>query len=562
MNSKSVLNKLATLATFSLLVTFSPLSAQNLNNTFRSKVEYPGQTLANIWGYAANGHEYALVGASKGLSIVDITNPDDPQQIVQIPGPDNLWKEIKTYQHYAYVTSEGGMGIQVVDLDGLPSSILNSHFYTGDGPITGQLGAIHALHIDETKGFLYAWGGNLFGGAAKIFDLKADPYNPHYVGKFDQLGYIHDGYVDNDTMYSCHIYAGEYAIVNMADKDAPELINTQTTPNAFPHNTWLTPDRKHLLATDETTNSYLSSWDVSDPTNILFLDKIQSNPGSNSIVHNTYAMDHWAVTSWYKDGFTMVDITRPDNLVQVGNYDTYTVGSGDGFDGCWGVYPFFPSGTLIASNIGYVGPAVLTIITPNYVRACYVEGKVTNAETGAPISGIPIKVTGTSPLLQEVSALDGSFKMGQEAEGSFGVHIQKKGYYPFDTTFALVHGGVITLDIALVPKPLIVINFRPGQVNPIDGEVADERQAGEITTNTYLSIHQNPFVDETVVGYKVPTENSTIILLNEVGQTVQTLVLAGTSGQLSLGAGLPSGLYHAILMQDDKLLEVKNLVKQ
>ena len=65
-------------------------------------------------------------------------------------------------------------------------------------------------------------------------------------------------------------------------------------------------------------------------------------------------------------------------------------------------------------------------------------------------------------------------------------------------------------------KPLIVINFRPGQVNPIDGEVADERQAGEITTNTYLSIHQNPFVDETVVGYKVPTENSTIILLNEV----------------------------------------------
>lgn len=204
----------------------SDLFSQNINTTFRAKMTFPGQTLANIWGYSANGREYALAGAAKGLIIIDVTNPDNPQQIVQIPGPNNLWKEIKTYGHYAYITSEGGQGIQVVDLSNLPSANLNYHYYTGDGVILGQLNKIHALHIDVTKGFLYAYGGDLFGGGAKIFDLKPDPYNPVYVGKYNQLGYIHDGYAENDTMYAGHIYAGYFSVVNMANKAAPELINT------------------------------------------------------------------------------------------------------------------------------------------------------------------------------------------------------------------------------------------------------------------------------------------------------------------------------------------------
>lgn len=109
-----------------LLAALQPLYSQNLNTTFRSKVTFTGQTVANVWGYTArSGHEYALVGAANGLVIVDITDPDHPQQIVQIPGPHNLWKEIKTYSHYAYITSEGGGGIQVVDLSALPSPNLN-----------------------------------------------------------------------------------------------------------------------------------------------------------------------------------------------------------------------------------------------------------------------------------------------------------------------------------------------------------------------------------------------------------------------------------------------------
>lgn len=167
-----------------------------------------------------------MVGASKGPVIVDVTNPDVPVQIVQIPGPDNFWKEIKTYSHYAYVVSEGGQGVQIVDLSALPSANLPKKFYTGDGAILNQLNTIHALHIDLAKGFLYAYGSNLFNGGTVILDLN-DPWNPTYVGNFEQLGYIHDGYVDNDTLYAGHINAGIFSIVDMKDKANPMVLNSR-----------------------------------------------------------------------------------------------------------------------------------------------------------------------------------------------------------------------------------------------------------------------------------------------------------------------------------------------
>ena len=238
-----------------LLYSSLALPAQNLNTTFRSKMTFTGQTLANVWGYSAGGREYALLGARNGLIIVDITDPDNPAQIVQIPGPANLWKEIKTCSHYAYVVSEGGWGVQIIDLSNLPSPNLAYHSYNGDGAINGQFNKAHALHIDTTRGFLYAHGSNLFSGGPVVLDLNNDPYNPVYAGKFNQLGYVHDGYVDNDTLYGSHIYDGILSIVDMSDKQNPVVLGTIETPGQFTHNSWLLDNHKVVLTTDEATPS-------------------------------------------------------------------------------------------------------------------------------------------------------------------------------------------------------------------------------------------------------------------------------------------------------------------
>ncbi|MCC7505052.1 MAG: choice-of-anchor B family protein [Saprospiraceae bacterium] len=452
---------------------FVSLSAQNVNNTFRSKITFPGQTLANIWGYTAGGREYALVGARNGMNVIDITDPDNPVQIVQIPGPSNLWKEIKTYSHYAYIVSEGGWGVQIVDLSNLPSPNLAYHSYYGDGAINNQLQRAHALHVDTLAGFLYAHGGNLFSGGPVILNLNPDPYNPTYAGKFNQLGYVHDGYADNDTLYAAHIYTGIFSIVDVTDKNNPVVLATQQTPNSFTHNTWPTADKKTVFTTDETNNSFLAAYDISDPSDIKFLDKIQSNPGSGSMVHNTYIHNNFAVTSWYRDGFTIVDVTRPDNLVQVGNYDTYGP-SGGGSSGCWGVYPYFPSGTIIASNINTPGTSdgELYIITPNYMRACWIEGTVTDASTGSLLSGAQVTVLGSNPLTQEVSAPNGQYKMGQLQSGAVIVRVSLAGYQTAEIPVQLVNGQLTLLDVALFPFGGVTVDgyvYEYGSTNPVAG---------------------------------------------------------------------------------------------
>ncbi len=442
-----------------------PAWSQNTNVAFRSKVTYPGQTLANIWGYADNnGKEYALVGALNGTSIVDVTNPANPVQIVQIPGASSQWHEIKTYSHYAYVVSEGGFGVQIIDLSNLPAANLPYHSYFGNGAI-GQpnnpyLTKAHALHIDESTGYLYLYGSNLFGGKAIVLDLNVDPYNPTYVNYVNLIGYVHDGYVNNDILYAAHIYAGVFSVINMADKNNPMLLGTQGTPNAFPHNTW--PNGSTLFTTDETSNSYLTAYDVSNPGNINLLDKIQSNPGSNSIVHNTYIKDDYAITSWYKDGFTITDVSRPANLVQVGNFDTYTAGSGNGFEGAWGVYPYLPSGTILVSNIASTSggsTGEMWVLTPTYIRGCYVEGTVTSANTGQPLNGVKVQLLSTTT--SENTASNGQYKMGQLQSGAYTAQISKSGYITQNIAVTLSNGVLTTLNVALLAAtlPVELIDF-------------------------------------------------------------------------------------------------------
>ncbi len=415
------------------------------NTQLRSTVSYPGQTLANVCGWTSpDGREYALVGASKGLGIVEITNPDAPVNIVQIPGPDNLWKEIKVYSHYAYVTSEGGGGVQIVDLSGLPSANLEYHNYTGTGEIASQIGAIHALHIDVTKGFMYTYGGNFTTGL--VHDLNTDPYNPVYVGRFDQLGYIHDGYADNDTLYACHIYSGLMSMVDMTDKANPVLLGSVETPGKFTHNAWIHSSRKHVFTTDEATPSFVTSYDVSDPTDIKELDRFTIDNGNGSIGHNVHIINDFAVTSWYTGGVVITDVKRPDIMVKVGQYDTWA-GTGPDFDGCWGAFPYFPSGTIIATNID---PGELFIITPTYQRACYVEGFVTDGCTGAPLSGATLTITGGSAAVKTTNTF-GKVTTGQLASGTFTATITKAGYATQTVTLNLVTGEVSSFNVTLSP---------------------------------------------------------------------------------------------------------------
>ncbi len=494
-------------------------------------MEFPGQTLGNVWGYTQNGREYALLGGQLGLIIVDVTDPDNPVQITQIPGPNNLWKEVKTYQHYAYVTTEGGP-VQVIDLSPLPAADLPVNIYSGDGPINGEISNVHALHVDVTKGFLYLYGsgaGVSGTGGALVCDLNDDPFHPKFVGEFQSMGYIHDGFVDNDTLYGGHIYAGQVSVVDMSDKLNPVILGSAQTPNAFTHNTWPSDDRKYVFTTDEVDGSTLASFDVSNPANIIELDRFQCTPGSGSVPHNTHILNDYAITSWYTDGVSIVDASNPGNMVQIAHYDTYPEQSGGGYNGCWGAYPYFPSGNIIATNIPIafaVGTGKMFVLTPTYQRAAWLEGKVTNGLTGEPISGVAVALDSGEPQTSTTTGLVGDYKTGQKTAGTFEVSFFKNGFEPKIAEVTLVNGELTVLDVKLYPPGTNGTNWLE-------------------ETGATLSVNPTVFSAGATIAYTLPNNSSQaeLRLVNLSGQTVWTKQVDTAAGNILFDEAIPSGNY-------------------
>lgn len=477
--------KLKKLLIAALVLVASNAIAQ-LNVTFRSQLTYPGETCANICGYVDTlGNEYALVGASTGMSIVNVTIPASPIEVLQIPNVDDLWKEIKVYGKYAYVTTEGGGGLQIVNMTSLPNTAgVVYQQYTGDGVIAGTLDAIHALHIDGH--YCYLYGSNLFGGGAVVLDI-IDPWNPVYVGNYQLPGsnYVHDGYVRNDTLYAGHIYEGFFSVVDFTDKSSPVELASQFTPNNFTHNTWLSTNSRVLFTTDETADSYLAAYDITDLGNITELDRIQSqNAGGNAAVHNTHiiqkAGNDYAVTSWYKDGFTIVDVGRPTNLVTVGYYDNF-VGGGSGFVGNWGIYPYLPSGTIVGSNID----EGLWVFSPTYVRACYLEGVVNDSVCGVLLNNVDITVTAAG--IADMTDLSGEYRTGTPTPGTYNVTFSKSGYVTKIISGVVLSPGVVnTLNVQLAPfNTTILAGTTTASASPLAGVGVEISNAGN--TYTYLS---------------------------------------------------------------------------
>ena len=78
-----------------------------------SRLEYDVK-LNYIWGYVdTSGNEYALVGLRNGLSIVEVTNPSNPVEVYRSTGPQTIWRDIKVYGNYAYVTNEADNGLRI-----------------------------------------------------------------------------------------------------------------------------------------------------------------------------------------------------------------------------------------------------------------------------------------------------------------------------------------------------------------------------------------------------------------------------------------------------------------
>lgn len=441
------------------------VNGQGVNITQLSHVDYNAlhnTALNDVWGYVdEDGNEYALVGAERGVSVVDVTDPQNPNEIFWLPGSNSVWRDLKVNGDYAYITTEGNDGLQIIDLSPLPGGAITSttNYY---GPSGDEWISAHNLYIDE-NGYGYIFGSSRDEGGVIILDLFTDPMNPIEVGSFEDW-YVHDGYVENDIMYLAHVYEGFFSIVDISDKSDPILLGTKETPSSFAHNIWLSDDGNYVFTTDEVTDAYITAYDISDPNNIIEVDRIQSSPGDGVVPHNAHVMGDFLITSYYADGVVIHDISDPSNMVEVGRFDTYP-GTSTFTTGNWGAYPFLPSGTLLATDI----ENGLFILSPNYTYVAKLTGNVTNANTTDPIQGVNVSITGSSHI--EQTNLTGDYATGASSTGVYDIIYEKYGFESQTISTSLTAGSTVVQDVQLVPIPEFpfTVNVEDEDGNPVLG---------------------------------------------------------------------------------------------
>ena len=340
-----------------------------------------GVGVNDIWGWTdpQTNKEYALVGRMDGTAFVDVTDPHNPVFIGDLPKTEgsrtSVWRDIKVYKNHAYIVADGAgqHGMQVFDLTRLRNPT--------DTPITfdadflyDNIASSHNIVINENTGYAYAVGnssgGTTCGGGLHMIDIR-EPKTPKFEGCFadtstgrNKTGYAHDA--------QCVIYQGPdvdhqgkelcfgsnetaLSIADVTDKENPSAIAMVSYPKvAYTHQGWLTEDHRFFYMNDEgdepngsVEGTRTLVWDVTDLDDpILVKEHIAS---TSSTDHNLYIRGNLMYQSNYDAGFRILDISTPDNPVEVGFLDTVPYASGMG--GSWSNYPYFESGTIVVTSM-------------------------------------------------------------------------------------------------------------------------------------------------------------------------------------------------------------------
>lgn len=496
-----------------------------------------GVSYNDIWGYVdGNGREYAILGSTKYTHFFDVTNPQVPIEVDRVEGKGNTnWRDFKTYGHYAYGVADDHRGtLQIFDLSDLPNSVTlvydKQDFFSN----------CHNIYIEEATGRLYAVGSGI--ADIVVLDLTTNPANPTLLKNINlNEGYVHDLYVRNGIAFSSHVYESSLFVYDLSDVNNVMTLGSLTnyTAPGLNHSSWLSEDGTILTLADETKNSPVKIIDVSDLTDMNEISTFKStleenetgNP-TNSIAHNSFIVgNNFVVLSYYHEGVQIYDISDPQNPVRAGFYDTEPANTNySGSIGCWGVYPYLPSGNILASDVRHG----LFVLKPNFsmvdtdcIEDIVYEEIVTDGQT------LTLEAKNSISLVADFHAQEGS---------NFSAVI-------IDCVLENIgeeEAGKTALNELLFEK-----NSKPNL------------ELTNFTQNT-LSIYPNPFTTQ----FKVVLENNwedkgmTIQLIDQLGKIIQPMVLSCGIDCFTIETNdLNNGIYTLFLQSRDGKNRAQKIVK-
>lgn len=516
---------LTALAALALLPLAALAAPPTRNLTFKAqKNDYPplsgGQNYSACWSYVhSDGREYAVIGvngtvAQGGTAIYNVTNPEATYLVGFIPGPTSVWREMKSYRSWIYVVTEGGgpgFGLQIIRMTNPESPVLAATYTT-------NFARSHTVSVDTTRGLLVCNGTTATGGfgtgmrilALNNSGIGATPETPVELSwwpggaiPITSDDYVHDSVPIGNRLYSASIYPGIERIIDITNPSAPTQAAWWSYPGGFTHNSWPDATGNWLYITDETKGEPLKIFDISNLGAPTLVNAITSNP--QSIVHNAHVAGADLFLSSYTEGIRVLDLSDPAHPAEFGWADSYPGPSG-GFSGVWAVAPFFPSGTVIASdrNTGlYVYRVVhdygilrAKVINGGSVAAGHACGPApgscccapdpcvcgASAAPGEAFPDVEVHLTTLGDSL--ITPADGIVQFAP-GPGTHTVLARRFGYYDASATRTVSVGSRDTFVLELVPRPTSLFT---GIVR--DQATTDPLDGAEVSL-AYTGVHQH-----------------------------------------------------------------------
>lgn len=351
---------------------------------FLSADQIGGGVINDNWGWVSpeTGKEYVLQGRDSGTAFIDISDPANPVYLGDLPTHDIaiLWRDVKVYQNYAVVVAESpNHGMQVFDLTQL-DDVTNPPVVFEESAHYPLFGKAHNVFVHEETGYAYVVGTSTFMSGLHIVNIQ-DPLNPELAGGFGEDGYTHDVQVviydgqDADYLGREIAFASNensLTIVDVTDKSDPILISRSTYElSSYAHQGWLSEDHKYFLMGDELdegnfgNNTRTFVWGLEDLDAPELVGYHDSHIGS--IDHNLYTVGNLCYQANYTGGLRVLRMNdlATLNIEEIAYFDIIPDTDAVQFKGAWNVYPYFPSGTLVVSNM-YQG---MHLLQPDFLEA-------------------------------------------------------------------------------------------------------------------------------------------------------------------------------------------------
>lgn len=321
---------------------------------------------SGCWGLTVNGREIAVLGGALHVLFFDVTDPARPKLIGKFAGnATTVVREYKSYKNRIYGISDGiTEGLMIFDLSQAPDTIIRTYWSTEFFDRT------HTITLDTVSGRIYLNGSNNTSNGVILLDISKNPDKPTLISKVNlEGGYVHDAYVRNDTFYVSSGYEGYY-VFDFKDPLQPKTLASISTAG-YNHNSWLSRDGAYAYYTEEIPKGLpIKIVDLRQLTTMGEIEVVNSfvDPqvpgGVEPIPHNVYIRDQLLFDSQYEDGLLVYDLSVPTQPKLVARYDTHPENTGyNGYYGCWGNYPWFPSGTIVAGDMQN-GLQVLKLVSP------------------------------------------------------------------------------------------------------------------------------------------------------------------------------------------------------